>query len=79
MIRTQISLTSEQMQQLRRLARKRNVSIAAVVRSAVDAELREDDRDEITERALSVIGKYDSGRTDIAELHDLYLDPDYEQ
>lgn len=78
MIRTQVSLTNEQMAALKREARKRGVSIAAIVRKAVDTELGASDRDERIRRALEVMGKYESGHTDISENHDLYLDPDYE-
>jgi hypothetical protein len=77
-IRTQVSLTNEQMAALKREARKRGVSIAAIVRKAVDTELGAKDRDERIRRALEVMGKYESGHTDISENHDLYLDPDYE-
>ena len=78
MIRTQISLTDDQMRRLRAEARRRHVSIAAVIRDAVEARVPPDDWDEVTERAMAVVGKYDSGYTDIAENHDLYLDPDYQ-
>jgi hypothetical protein len=78
MIRTQISLTPDQMQALRGEARRRNTSIAAVVRQAVDTELARDEREARWERAMAVVGKYASGRPDIGQNHDLYLDPDYE-
>jgi hypothetical protein len=77
MIRTQISLTEEQMKALRREAERRGVSVASIVRHAVDAELG-GDREELLRRAIDVMGKYASGRSDISENHDLYLDPDYE-
>jgi predicted DNA-binding protein len=41
-IRTQISLTEEQMDRLRRVARRRHTSIAAIIRDAVDATVTED-------------------------------------
>jgi hypothetical protein len=78
MIRTQISLTEEQMSALRREAERRGVSVASIVRHAVDAELGGDDREELIKRAIDVMGKYTSGRSDISENHDLYLDPEYE-
>jgi hypothetical protein len=77
-IRTQISLTEKQMTALKREAGRRRTSIAAVVRDAVDAELGRDDREERMRQILAVAGKYNSGHPDIAENHDLYLDPDYE-
>ena len=78
MIRTQISLTREQMQALRREAKRRGVSIAALVRRAVDAEVKQGDREERIRMAMEVMGSYSSGRTDISVNHDLYLDPRYE-
>jgi hypothetical protein len=75
MVRTQISLTSEQAEGLNRLARERGVSMAAVVRHAVDAVLEQESRAERWQRALAMIGKYRSkdGATDVAENHDEYL------
>lgn len=78
MIRTQISLTEEQMQALRREASRRHTSIAAIVRKAVDVELGEEERQERLRAIMSVVGKYRSGHSDIGLKHDLYLDPDYE-
>jgi len=75
MTRTQISLTEEQAAGLGKLARERGVSMAAVVRDAVDAVLEREQRDERWQRALAMIGKYRSkdGATDVAENHDRYL------
>ena len=78
MIRTQISLTDEQMRRLRAEAGRRGISLAAVVREAVDASVPADDWEERKRRALEVVGGYGSGHSDISERHDLYLDPDYE-
>ncbi|MGH8886058.1 MAG: ribbon-helix-helix protein, CopG family [Egibacteraceae bacterium] len=75
MIRTQISLTEEQMEALRRVAADRGVSIAAVVRGAVDELIDRDDRRRLMQRALSVAGKYRDieGATDVGRRHDDYL------
>jgi hypothetical protein len=44
----------------------------------VDAELARDERRLLWDRAMEVVGKYQSGHPDIGQNHDLYLDPDYE-
>lgn len=74
MIRTQISLDDRQMEGLRELARRRNVSMAELVREAVDALLNTPTPDE-WERASAVVGKYRSGgpSNDVARNHDGYL------
>lgn len=79
MIRTQISLTQEQMDALRRVAADRETSIAAVVRGAVDEVIDRDDRRRLMQQALSVAGKYRDieGATDVGRRHDGYLDEIY--
>lgn len=76
MIRTQISLTQEQMDALRRVAADRGVSIAAVVRGAVDEVLDREDRGRLMRRALQFAGKFRDieGATDVSVRHDDYLD-----
>ena len=75
MVRTQISLTPEQAEGLNRLAGARGVSMATVVREAVDAVLATEARDERWQKALAMVGKYRSKdrATDVAENHDRYL------
>ena len=72
MIRTQISLTEEQMRRLRAEARRRHVPIAAVVRDAVDRMVPVDPegRHARWERALRAAGRFDSGTGDVASDHD---------
>ncbi|MGH2482994.1 MAG: ribbon-helix-helix protein, CopG family [Candidatus Limnocylindria bacterium] len=77
MIRTQISLTEEQMHALRREARLRRISMAAVVRQAVDAELGKGASEAAWDRAMSVVGAFRSGLGDVAERHDDYLAEDF--
>lgn len=71
-IRTQISLTEEQMHRLRAEARRRRVPIAAVVRDAVDRMVPLDPGDRVARfrRALSAAGRFDSGTGDVAARHD---------
>lgn len=79
MIRTQISLTEEQMDALRRVAADRGVSIAAVVRGAVDEIIDRDDRRARMLRVLQFAGKFQDieGATDVSVRHDDYLDEIY--
>ena len=72
MVRTQISLTEEQMRRLRAEARRRRVPIAAVVREAVDRLVPADpgDRRAMFERALSAVGRFESASGDASARHD---------
>jgi hypothetical protein len=75
-VRTQISLTDEQADRLRRLARRRRTSMAALIREAVDVVHPEHDDDSMTakwERARRAVGGFQSGLPDVAERHDEYL------
>jgi Ribbon-helix-helix protein, copG family len=80
MVRTQIQLTEDQMMRLRLASAERGVSIAALIRDAVDRALAEDLRAGDWERALSVVGKYRDieGATDVSTKHDDYLADAYE-
>ena len=49
--------------------------MAALVRDAVAAWLHDDERRTRIDRALAAVGGFHSGRHDIAEEHDRYLDP----
>jgi hypothetical protein len=71
-IRTQISLTEDQMRRLRAEAQRRHVPIAEVVRDAVDRVVPADpgDRRARFERFLAASGRFHSGTGDLAERHD---------
>ena len=75
MIRTQISLTEKQMNRLRRAASDRGVSIAAVIRDAVDRSVPDEGaaRLERQERAFGLAGAFASGFHDTSERHDEVL------
>ncbi len=77
MVRTQIQLTEQQARALRELAAEKGVSMAELIRQAVERVIEENERDEKWRRALSAMGQYRSGLTDVAENHDKYLDEDY--
>ncbi|MDT8367278.1 MAG: CopG family transcriptional regulator [bacterium] len=76
MVRTQIQLTEEQARALKRLAHSQHVSIAELIRGAVNDLIRKDvapDFEEKRERALSIAGRFSSGQHDISEKHDRYI------
>jgi len=73
-IRTQISLTNEQMEGLRRLAAQQGRSIASLLRDAVDQMLR---AETVRDRALRAIGSHASGMADVGRRHDEYLSEIY--
>lgn len=73
MVRTQIQLTEAQAAKLKRLSAESGLSMAALIREAVDRLVRGTDPDARWERALAVVGKYASGQSDVGEEHDRYL------
>lgn len=76
MKRKQIQLTARQAQALRREAARRGMSDAAVIRALIDGLDGSGGRrvsDEKWDRAFSAVGRFRSGRTDIARNHDRYL------
>lgn len=81
MERTQISLEPEQAERLRRLAKDRGVSMAHLIREAVDrtygTALAPPTRAELWERALSAIGCGHGDGANVSENHDEYLDEIY--
>lgn len=81
MIRTQIQLTEAQMKELKKIAAARGVSLAKVIREAVDGVILPGgvkvDRKEIIKRALAAMGKYKSGIRDLSTAHDKYLAEDF--
>lgn len=70
MERTQISLTSGQARELRRLARARGTSMAALIREAVDRTYGGTDEEARWRRALDAVGGFRSDRSDVSERHD---------
>ena len=81
MERTQISLDPEQADRLRRLAQERGVSMAHLIREAVDTVyggvVAPPSHGERLERALAAVGCASSGLGDLAANHDAYLDEAY--
>jgi len=76
MERKQIQFTRQQLTSLRREAKRRRTSESAIVREALDAWIganRAAPRSERFARALSVVGKFKSGKHDISREHDREL------
>jgi Arc/MetJ-type ribon-helix-helix transcriptional regulator len=78
MVRTQIQITEQQAEEVKRIARARRVSAAEIIREALDHLIRsgtgvtiaaEDRR----ARALNAVGKFSSGKREISRKHDKYL------
>lgn len=78
MIRTQIQLTEEQGRALRRLAARRGVSMAAVIRGVLDEALVAP-RVAQLERARAAMGRFQSGTTRVSIEHDRELDDAYQR
>lgn len=75
MVRTQVQLTEKQFQALKRVAAREKVSMAEIIRRALDRVVEAEsmpDRDEVKRRAIAAIGSCRSGVPDLAECHDEY-------
>ena len=76
MIRTQVQLTTGQIDALRNLSRSSGKSVAELIRNAVDQLLTAkpaSDRTDQVARALKVVGRFASGKSDVSRNHDQYL------
>lgn len=75
-VRAQIQVTQEQMEALRHLATRQEVSFAELVRRAIDALLRTQhvaSTDDRRRRALEVAGQFASGHRNVSARHDEHL------
>jgi hypothetical protein len=75
MVRTQIQLTEEQAQALKRISAKQGKSVAELIRLCVDDLIRhrrEPDPVELRQRAIQAAGKL-NGPSDLSANHDQYL------
>ena len=76
MVRTQIQLTEEQAKAVKRIALSRHLSVAELIRCAVDTMITSSplaDTEERRKRAIDIVGKFSSGKRDVAKRHDKYL------
>jgi hypothetical protein len=82
MVRTQIQLTEDQAKALKKIALSRHLSMAELIRKAVDTIIKSSvlvDTEERHKRAMAMVGKFGSGKRDISKKHDLYLTDAYNQ
>ena len=82
MIRTQIQLTEQQVQNLKSLANARGVSMAELIREGVDSLLKAQQGIDLAERrrrAVAAAGMFQSDVSDLGANHDRYLAEAYEQ
>ena len=80
MVRTQIQLTDEQARAIKRIAATKGVSVAEVIRRAVEGVIKSSpkaDMEERQKRALEIVGKFRSGKRDVSKRHDAYLTDAY--
>ena len=79
MIRTQVQLTEEQADAVKRVAARRGVSMAEVLRELVDAHLVELTGGDRRERAMRAVGRHHSGCSTVSRDHDRELAEAYRQ
>jgi len=80
MVRTQIQLTEDQAEALKKIAQSRHLSVAELIRKAVDTIIKSStvvDSEERHKRAMEIVGRFSSGKRDISKKHDLYLTDAY--
>jgi signal transduction protein with GAF and PtsI domain len=80
MVRTQIQLTDEQAREIKKVAAAKGVSVAEIVRRAVEGVIKSSakaDREERQRRALEIVGKFRSGKRNVSKKHDAYLTETY--
>ncbi|MCP4754773.1 MAG: ribbon-helix-helix protein, CopG family [Proteobacteria bacterium] len=75
MIRTQVQVEENQMDWLKSKAKERGISISKIFRESVDLYRKREDRlpEKKRERALSAVGRFASGKSDVSINHDDYL------
>lgn len=80
MVRTQIQLTEEQARKVKKIAAHRGVPMAEVIREAIEGAIRSDAQSEDRrKRALSIVGKFRSGKKNVSREHDGYLAEAFEK
>jgi predicted DNA-binding ribbon-helix-helix protein len=65
MVRTQIQLTEDQAKALKKIAQSRHLSVAELIRKAVDTVIKSNtvvNAEERHKRAMEIVGKFSSGK-----------------
>ena len=75
MVRTQIQLTEAQAEALRRLSSDQGVSLAELIRRAVDHLIGQNpgQAEQARARAVAAVGRFESGLHDVSRRHDEHL------
>ena len=81
MVRTQVQLTEQESEALKNASRRTGLSIAELIRQSVDRFLQEANSTAAPGpgrlAALQVVGRFNSGLTDVSARFDDYLDEAY--
>ena len=80
MVRTQIQLTEDQAARMKSAAQRKGVSMAELIRQAIEMLLdKGSDKSEVElrRRAIEAAGRFHSGRKNVARNHDGYLSEDF--
>jgi hypothetical protein len=76
MVRTQIQLSEDQAKAVKTVAIAQGISAAEVIRRAIDTVIQSPsllDATEKRKKVLEIVGKFNSGKSDISIKHDDYL------
>ena len=76
MIRTQIQLSKDQARSIKRMAAAQSISMAEVIRRAIDNLIRTERRpslDDVRNRALNAVGRFNVDTNDLSMNHDRHL------
>ena len=75
MLRTQIQMEEDQLKWLRAEARARGVSVSQLIREGVALFRAREERfpEDKKKRALSAVGRFSSGVSDVSERHNDYI------
>lgn len=79
MIRTQIQITKEQSNKLKRLASRQGVSVAELIRNSIDKMISASnlpDQDAMRRKAIEAAGKL-TGPNNLSVDHDIFLEEAY--